>query len=293
MKRISLLLTLWLSLALSLTAQQAAPVPSFIRDSIDSYVAKALKAWDLPGVAVAVVKDGQVVLMEGYGYIESGKPERVDENTLFMIASNTKAFTGTSLALLEYEKKCSMDDKVQRWLPEFTMKDPWVAKEASLADLVSHRLGMETFQGDFMYWTSDLSRSEVIQKMGQLTPAFAFRNKWGYTNAAFVAAGVCIEKISGQSWDSFIESRFLKPLNMNRTLTLSAQIAQATNVAKPHTYNAQNQLVSIPWCQIDNIAPCASLSSSASDMTHWLIAQLERGVYEGKQVIPAEVIDRT
>ncbi|RPI70502.1 MAG: class A beta-lactamase-related serine hydrolase, partial [Ignavibacteriales bacterium] len=172
---------------------------SFITDSLDAYVEEALTTWQIPGIAVCVVKDGEVVLSKGYGVREAGKDDKVDENTLFMIGSNTKAFTGTALALLEHDGKLSMDDKVQKYLPDFTMKDPWVAKELNLTDIVSHRMGMETFQGDFMYWTSDLTMDKVIQKFGQLTPTYGFRTKWGYTNAGYAIAGKIIEKVSGKS----------------------------------------------------------------------------------------------
>jgi CubicO group peptidase (beta-lactamase class C family) len=173
-------------------------VPSFISDSLDSYVERALTNWQIPGVALLVVRNGQVVVQKGYGYLEMDKPEKVDENTLFMIASNTKAFTGTAMCMLETEGKCSLDDRVQKYLPGFTMKDPWVAQHLTLADVMSHRIGMETFQGDFMYWESDLSSDEVIEKFGMLTPMYDFRTKWGYCNAGFLVAGECLEKISGE-----------------------------------------------------------------------------------------------
>ena len=114
--------------------------------------------------------------------------QRLDENTLFMIGSNTKAMTGISMSMLQEQKKLSLDDKVTKWLPNFTMKDAWVTKELNLRDIMSHRMGMETFQGDFMYWTSNLDEKQVIDKFGRLTPTYSFRSKWGYTNASFVVS---------------------------------------------------------------------------------------------------------
>src|SRR5690606_33130505 len=172
----------------------------------------------IPGVAICIVKDGEVVLAKGYGVRKAGTEDKVDENTLFMIGSNTKAFTGTALALLEHDGKLSMDDKVQKYLPDFTMKDPWVAKELNLTDIVSHRMGMETFQGDFMYWTSDLTMDMVIQKFGLLTPAYSFRTKWGYTNAGYAIAGKIIENVSGKLWNEFLKERIFIPFNMNITI---------------------------------------------------------------------------
>jgi Beta-lactamase class C and other penicillin binding proteins len=143
----------------------AQDVPAFIRDSLDTYVERAIRQWQIPGVAVGVVKDGKAVLMKGYGVREAGGSDSVDENTLFMIGSNTKAFTGTALAMLQEEKKLSLDDRVQQWLPDLKLYDPWVAKEANLRDLLCHRLGFETFQGDFMYFDSDLSKEQVTRKI--------------------------------------------------------------------------------------------------------------------------------
>jgi CubicO group peptidase (beta-lactamase class C family) len=264
----------------------------FITDSLDLYVERALGEWQIPGVAILVVKDGEVIVSKGFGLLEIGKPDKVDENTLFMIASNTKAFTGTALAMLENEGKCSFDDKVQKYLPDFKMKDPWVAEHLTLTDVTSHRIGMETFQGDFMYWESDLSSEEVIEKFGMLDPMYDFRAKWGYCNAGFLVAGLCIEKISGLTWEQFIRQRLINPLEMNRTLVLTSETKNATNLASAHTM-ADGKLQVIPHCQVDNIAPAASISSSVNDMSHWVMALLDSGYYKGKEVIPYESIQQT
>ena len=242
-------------------AQPAAQLPAFLTDSLDLYVTRALADWQIPGVAVCVVKDGQPVVMKGYGLRELGKPEKVDEHTLFMIGSNTKAFTGTALALLAHEEKCSLDDKVKKWLPEFRMYDPWVEENAILTDLVSHRLGMETFQGDFMYFDSDFTTEEIIRNFGKLKPLYDFRTKWGYCNAGFLLAGQCIERISGDSWAETLRKRLFEPLEMNRTLALSSEIGQATNKAAAHTLH-HGELKVIPYGEIDPVAPAGSISSS-------------------------------
>jgi CubicO group peptidase (beta-lactamase class C family) len=290
MKEKSIVLVILLIL-FGLILELNAQVPAFVTDSLDQYVEKGLADWQIPGIAVLVVKDGQVVIAKGYGYLETGKPEKVDENTLFMIASNTKAFTGTAMAMLEQEKKCSLDDRVQKYLPDFTMKDPWVAQHLTLTDVMSHRIGMETFQGDFMYWESDLTSDEVIGKFGKLTPLYDFRAKWGYCNAGFLIAGECLEKISGMTWAQFIRERIVNPLEMNRTLVLTAETKNAVNIATAHTV-VHGQLMALPHCQVDNIAPAASISSSVNDLSHWLIAQLDSGRYNGKQVIPWQAIKR-
>jgi len=267
-------------------------LPSFVKDSLDNYVNKALTDWKIPGVAVCIVKDGKIAWMKGYGVNESGGNERVDENTLFMIGSNTKAFTATALAMLHARKKISLDDAVQKWLPSFKLYDPWVTKEANIRDLLCHRLGFETFQGDFMYFDSDLTKEQVLQKMAKVKPMYGFRGKWGYCNSAFLVGGEIIPKATGSSWEKFLADSIFKPLNMNRTLALSNDIKNATNKASAHTVT-NGQLKKIPYGNIDNLAPAGSISSSINDMSHWIIAHLNNGQYENRQVIPASAIFQT
>ncbi len=277
---------------LLLLAHRLLAQPAFVTDSLDRYVTRALADWQIPGLAVAVVKDGKVEWMKGYGVREAGKPDRVDENTLFMIGSNTKAFTATALALLEGEKKLSLDDKVRKWLPAFTLHDTLAARETNLRDLLSHRVGMKTFQGDFMYWTSDMTRREVMSKFGALPPTYGFRSRFGYCNAAFLVAGEVIPAAAGMSWEAFVRERILKPLGMDRTRMLAAELAGEGNLAASHTL-VQGKLVKISHPLIDNLAPAGSMSSSAREMTHWLRMQLDSGRFEGRQVIPFAALQST
>jgi CubicO group peptidase (beta-lactamase class C family) len=291
MKRLSVLIGLLLLISSSCISQTDT-LPSFVKDSLDSYVNRALIEWKIPGVSVAIVKNGKVVWMKGYGVKELGSTDKVDENTLFMIGSNTKAFTATALAMLEADNKLSLDDKVQKWLPDFKLYDPWVAKEAMIRDLLCHRLGFETFQGDFMYFDSDLTTAEVRDKMSKLKPMYGFRSKWGYTNAAFMTAGEIIPKVTGKSWSEFITDSLFKPLGMNNSLALSKDIKSAANKCSPHTV-VMGELKKIPYGNIDNLAPAGSISSSANDMSKWVMAQLNNGKLDGKMIIPASAIAET
>ena len=266
--------------------------PSFVQDSLDAYVERAMRDWQVPGISICIVKDGQVIL-RGYGVKDMGKNDKVDENTLFMIGSNTKAMTATALALLQEQKKLSLDDKVVKWLPDFKLKDPWVTKELNIRDLLCHRIGMETFQGDFIYWTSSLSDKQVVEKFGKLTPVYSFRSKWGYTNAAFVAGGQVITAVSGKTWGEFLTENIFKPLGMDRTIALSKDLVNATNKATAHTFNHDKQLVAIPFCDIDNLAPAGSVSSSASDMSKWVTMLLNNGRLADKTIIPSNAINQT
>jgi CubicO group peptidase (beta-lactamase class C family) len=271
---------------------QTDSVPLFVKDSLDSYVQKALVDWKIPGVSVCIIKNGNVVLMKGYGVRESGTNDLVDENTLFMIGSNSKAFTATALALLDAEKKLSLDDKVTKWIPGFKLDNKMAGEQAIIRDLLCHRIGFRTFQGDFTYWTSDLTREQVIEKMSHIKAMYPFRTRWGYTNAAFLTAGEIIPKATGKQWEEFLRERFFIPLNMTRTLALSKELLTASNAAKAYTL-VDGQLKMIPYAYIDNLAPAGSISSSVNDMSHWVIMQLNFGKYNGKEIVPNSAIEQT
>ncbi len=256
------------------------------------YVNRALTDWQIPGVSVCIVKNGKVVWMKGYGVKETGTNDKVDENTLFMIGSNSKAFTATALAMLDADKKLSLDDKVQKWLPDFKLYDPWVAKETNIRDLLCHRLGFETFQGDFIFFDSDLSTAQMRERMARLKPMYSFRSKWGYTNSAFMTAGEIIPKVTGKTWAEFLKEKIFTPLGMNNTLALSRDIPFALNKAAAHTV-WMGELKKVAYGKIDALAPAGSISSSVNDMSKWVIALLNNGKVDGKEIISAAAIAET
>lgn len=265
----------------------------FIPDSLDNYMQTQMAAWDIPGVAVAIIKDGKPLLMKGYGVTEKGGSQPVNEHTLFLIGSNTKAFTATAMAMLDQQKKLDLNDPVQKWMPEFKLRDEWVSKNITIKDLLCHRLGFETFQGDFTYWTSNLTRKQVIGKMQKVKPLYAFRDKWGYCNAAFLTAGEIIPRVTGRSWEDFMRDSIFKPLGMNRTLALSVEINNATNAARPHTLNHSFETIKVAPANIDNLAPAASIGSSVYDMGRWATALLNNGKIDNKTVISPRAINYT
>jgi CubicO group peptidase (beta-lactamase class C family) len=291
MKKLAFTLVYW-SISFTIFAQNTSDLPSFVKDSMDTYLQRAMKEWQIPGVSVAIIKGDKVVFAKGYGVKEIGKPDKIDENTLFMIGSNTKAFTATALAMLEQDKKLSLDDKVSKWLPNFKLYDPLATQEVRIKDLLSHRLGFETFQGDFTYWRSNLSRQEVMQKMAKIKPPYGFRDKWGYCNAAFLTAGEIIPAVNGQTWESFLTEKIFKPLQMNTTLALSADFAKAANRATPYAV-VEGKLMKIEFPVIDNLAPAGSIGSSAREMSNWAIALLNEGKFEGREVLSPKVIQKT
>jgi CubicO group peptidase (beta-lactamase class C family) len=266
--------------------------PTFVKDSLDAFIRREMKTWQIPGLAIAIIKDGKPVVMKGYGVRELGKPDLVDENTLFMIGSNTKAFTGTALCLLESEKKLSIDDKVKKWLPDFKLYDPLATEQATIRDMLCHRSGMKTFQGDFTYWASNLTRKQVIETFGKIKPTYDFRTRYGYCNAGFLTAGEVIPAATGQSWEATVKEKILAPLQMNRSVALSAEFPATENRCAAHTIVGE-KLVKIPHCQIDNLAPAGSIGSSVREIANWLQMQLDTGKFEGRQVFPKDVILKT
>lgn len=271
---------------------QSDSIPSFVKDSMDAYVSKALTDWQIPGAAVCIVKNGKVVYMKGYGVKEMNGADKVDENTLFMIGSNSKAFTATAIAMLDAEKKISLDDKVTKWIPQFKLNNKAAGEQAIVRDLLCHRIGFQTFQGDFTYWTSNLTRNEVIEKMSHIKAEYPFRTKWGYTNAAFLTAGEIIPKATGMQWEEFVTKKIFQPLGMNNTLALSKDFPGAANKCTAHTI-ADGQLIKIPFCSIDNLAAAGSIGSSVNDMSKWVMMQLNNGKLDGKEVVPAKAIAQT
>lgn len=267
--------------------------PAFIKDSLDAYITKGMSDWQIPGLAIAIVKDGKVVLMKGYGVSNLETKAPVDENTLFMIASNSKLFTATALAQLEYNKKLSLDDRIVQYFPDFELYDSSTTALVNIKDMLSHHLGTKTFQGDFTFWNSSLTRREVMYKMRLLKPSQNFRQSYGYCNSCFVTAGEIIPTVSGMPWEVYVYDSILVPLGMSNTHTLGQGMDQMPNAAVPYTNGFSNDLNAIPYDNIDNIGAAASMVSNVKDISKWLLMQLDSGRYNGKRILPWSVIDRT
>src|SRR5687768_6219912 len=160
--------------------------------------------WNIPGLAIAIVKDGKTVVMKGFGVRDLKTMAPVDENTLFMIASNTKLFTGTALALLDTRGRISLDDKITKYFPDFRLYDSLTTKQVTIRDMLTHRIGTKTFQGDFTFWNTNLSRAEIMKRMRLLKPSLIYRQDYGYCNSCFLTAGEVIPKVTGRQWEQFI-----------------------------------------------------------------------------------------
>jgi CubicO group peptidase (beta-lactamase class C family) len=265
---------------------------SFVQDSLDIYVKREMERWKIPGAAIAIVKDGKVIVAKGYGVRENGKPAKVDEHTLFQIASNTKLFTATCLSFLNVQKRLSLDDRITRWIKDFRLYDTLATREVTIRDMLCHRIGYLTFQSDLLNWNSNLSRSALIQNMRNVKPYYSFRSKWGYCNMAFVTAGEVIHAATDTTWEDFVNAHIFKPLHMERTNTSYQALIKDSDVAVAHTV-INDSIIKLPYANTDNIAPCAAINSSVEDLSHWLIMQLDSGWYEGNEVIPFAAVRET
>jgi CubicO group peptidase (beta-lactamase class C family) len=264
----------------------------FVKDSLDYYINHALTNWRIPGAAVCIVKDNKVVMMKAYGIKELGQADKVDINTLFMIGSNTKAFTATALAMLQSQNKLSLDDKITKYLPQFKLDNKPAGEMAIIKDLLCHRLGLQTFQGDFTFYNTNLSREDIIKKLGEVKATYPFRTKWGYTNAAFLTAGQIIPVVTGKPWETYIKENIFAPLGMTNTIDLAANMPKSLNRTVPHTL-IDGRLSPIPYAQIDGLASAGSISSSVNDMSKWVLALLNDGKVGARQVIPLDAIKAT
>ena len=244
---------------------------------IEKYIEEARKTYNVPGLSVAIVKDGEVVLSKGFGVVEEGKKDKVDGETLYAIASNTKAFISSALATLVSERSIDWNDKVREYLPDFEMYDHYVTNELTIRDLLCHRAGLGTFSGDAIWYKSELPASEIVKKIKYVPQAYSFRGGYGYSNLMFITAGEIITKVSGMPWTEYLEKTFFVPLGMNRTITSTNDLDSKGNAATPHKTKPEEN-TPIKWTNWDNMGAAGGIISSTDDMAKWLILQLNQGI---------------
>jgi CubicO group peptidase (beta-lactamase class C family) len=246
---------------------------------LDSYVAASMKAFEVPGMAVAIVKDGKIVVTRGYGVRKLGGPTPVDQFTMFAIGSNTKAFTTAALATLVDEGKLSWDDPVYQRLPGFVMYDPYVSHEMTIRDLLTHRSGMGLGEGDLLFWPqSTYTRNDIIYKLRFMKPKSSFRSHYAYDNLLYMTAGQIIPAVTGISWDDYIRQRIFAPLGMNHSVVSNKDFKPGDDYSAPHG-RVDGKLQVLALEDLDNVGPAGSINSSAADMAKWVQVQLNRGKF--------------
>jgi CubicO group peptidase (beta-lactamase class C family) len=269
-----------LSLNIFYAAQPSSPSAP---PDLDAYVATSMKTFDVPGMAVAIVKEGKILVAKGYGVRKLGDPMPVDEFTMFGIGSNTKAFTTAALATLVDEGKLSWDDPVYQRLPGFVMYDPYVSHEMTIRDLLTHRSGMGLGEGDLLFWPhTTYSRADVIYKLRFMKPHSSFRSHYAYDNLLYMTAGQIIPALTGITWDDYIRQRIFMPLGMNHSNLSTTAYKAGDNYSYPHS-RVDGKLQVIPFEDLDNAGPAGSINSSAADMAKWVQLQLNRGKFVDRE----------
>lgn len=265
----------------------------------DAYVAKAMTTWEVPGVAISIVKGDSVVYAKGYGTRTIGKRESVDPNTLFAIGSSSKAFTAVLVGMLVDAGEIAWSDPVTKHLAGFQLADPYVTRELRVQDLLSHRSGLA--RGDLVWYATDLTREEIVQRVRYLEPSWSLRSHFGYQNIMYIAAGQLVAGQMDMSWDDAVRRKLFEPLGMTSSNTSIRDLQGKPNVATPHILD-EEAVIAIPYRNIDNAGPAGSINSNVLDMAKWVRFQLDSGKVGGKTLLstgtfiethtPHTIIDR-
>jgi CubicO group peptidase (beta-lactamase class C family) len=264
-------------LVIPITAQaQQGPL-----QGLEAYVEQGMRVWEVPGLALAVVKDDSVVLARGFGTRTLGRDEPVDEHTSFAIASTTKAFTATAVALLVDEGKVRWDDPVSMHVPGFQLANG-LGAQLTVRDLLTHRTGLPT--SDFLWYASGSTTDDILHRMRFLRPFASPRSRYMYNNTAYMVAGQVVQSASGMPWGEFVRTRILQPLGMRETLTGFVGLDARGNVATPHL-EIDGAIQPIRYLNFDNIGPAGSMNSSVHDVARWIRFQLADGEWEGRRLL--------
>jgi CubicO group peptidase (beta-lactamase class C family) len=256
----------------ALTPKSTSPPPG-----LDAEAARIMKAFEVPGMALAIVKDGKVIVAKGYGVRKIGDPAPVDARTLFGIASNTKVFTATALGLLVEEDKIVWDAPVINYLPWFAMYDPYVTREITVRDLLVHRSGLGLGAGDLLFWPpTTYDRKEIVRRLRYIKPATSFRYTYAYDNLLYSVAGEVIEAVSGKVWEDFVKERILAKVGMTWSNVRHSAATEGGNVAATHA-NVDGVVRVVKPSTNDNTNPAGGINSCAEDMAKWMLVLLGRG----------------
>jgi len=272
--------------AVGAMAQATAPVVATALASaaydLDADVARVMKTFDVPGIAIAIVKDGKVVATRGFGVRKLGEPAPVDATTLFEVASNSKAFTAAALAMLVDEGKLAWDDPVTKHLPDFQMYDAYVTHEMTVRDLLTHRSGLGLGAGDLLWWpTTNFSTDEIIEKLRYIKPATSFRSAYAYDNLLYIVAGKIIASKSGKSWGDTVREKILDPVGMTGTTTSLAEGAAIANQAGAHS-KINDRISLVKSMPVANAVGAVGINTNAQDIARWMQVLLDDGKIASK-----------
>lgn len=258
---------------------------------IDKIIEQSREAWGAPGVAVAIVKRDEVLYLKGCGVKEMGKPDPITPDSLFAIASTTKAFTCTAIAMQAEEGLLQWDDPVRKHIPFFHLSDPLADANVTLRDLVTHRTGVS--RHDLLWFYSNRSREEIIRQIGVAKPNTSFRSTYEYNNIMYLTAGYASGSAEKSSWESVVQHRILNPLGMTNTFFSIDDAMNAPDHATPHETSKEGVMRVVPWTRVDNCAPGGCLNSSVRDLSKWLRFQINEGEFEGKRLLSQAKLKET
>ncbi|HJT79300.1 MAG TPA: serine hydrolase [Gemmataceae bacterium] len=280
-----------LALLLTLAPLPAAPAESFDAARVDRVVEDALDAWRVPGVAVAIVRDDRVIYLKGHGIKEVGGQDPVTPDTIFPIASCTKSFTTTAMAMLVDDGKMAWDDPVRKHVPYFHLSDPLADGQVTLRDLVTHRTGVGPHE--LLWYRAPWSQEEAIRRIGRVKVEYPFRSSFHYQTTMFTTAGHAVAAAAKTSWADFVRRRILEPLGMKHVSFTTAEALKAADHASPHRPGRFGQLEVIPWYKMDVPEPAGSINASARDLAQWVRFQLGDGTFDGKRLVSAANLRET
>jgi CubicO group peptidase (beta-lactamase class C family) len=272
------LIVLFATIALITVGSAAQAVSKADLRKLDEYFASMVEEWDVPSASIGIVKDGELLFTGNYGVLEEGKDAGPDKNTLYAIASNSKAFTSAIIGMLVQEGKLNWDDKVKEYIPYFELYDPWVSAEVTIRDLLCHRVGLGTFSGDVIWYKADLTPEDIIRRVKYLEKAFDFRAGYGYSNVMYVTAGEVIREVTGKSWSENVKERIFEPLGMDRTITSPHVLEARGNFATPHA-REQETNIPITWEDWEPVGAMGGIISSVEDISKWMIFNLDHGIW--------------
>ena len=247
--------------------------------NLHQYIEAAVDSFNLPGLAVGVIKNNEIVFLEGFGYRNTETNKKVNENTIFGIASCSKAFTAACMAILVDEGKLSWDDKVIDHYPGFRLYDPYITRELMIKDLLCHRAGYKTFDGDLLWYGTNYTREEIIERFRYRENPYSLREKFGYSNVMYIAAGEVIKHVSGKSWDEFVDEHIFSMIGMEETTTTNNGFDDKMNIAYPHLDGKPMDFINY-----DNSGPAASINTSASELLMWVQLMLNKGAWNDTTV---------
>jgi CubicO group peptidase (beta-lactamase class C family) len=259
--------------------------------AVDELLRDALKSWDVPGVAVAIVRDDRVIYLKGHGVRDLGSRAPMTPDTVVPLASCTKAFTTTAMAMLVDEGKMDWDDPVRKHIPFFRLSDPLADANVTLRDLVTHRTGLRGH--DFLWYRSPWTDEEILHRIAFVKPSRSFRSAFQYQSIMFMAAGWAVGTASHSRWEEFVQKRLVEPLGMTSTSFTTTTAQKAADHASPHRRNGQGAVEVIPWYAMERPNPAGSVNASARDLTRWLQLHLGDGVFQGKRLVSATNLAQT